>query len=326
MNSLCGELRGLRLGGSPLAGLRASARPGGGASPRPCPVAPSAALTSTERRVRRHLILRKKARGAPRRAARPPHYCRGGAGATLGRAGLSPLTRRGRRPAAHPPPQLSGSEERPRLAVFRSNQHIYAQVIDDTKGVTLVGLGSVSGAVQAALESDKRSATKTKDAATVVGRLIAEKCKEKGIDSVVFDRGGRARRPAAAPLRPPCCAGPDAASPQVQVPRPHRGAGGGGARGGSHLLEWFPLGSVCSCVVFWVRRCVDYVHGRQRGLHAYSRGGAAERQRRAKAWRGDDGVEALAMLAAPRRAAETATVVRAARRTDGAAVCADWSS
>ena len=87
------------------------------------------------------------------------------------------------------------------------------QVIDDTKHITLVGLGSVSEAVQKALETEKKSATKTKarallsatrqlhatltrcvtsaqDAASVVGRMIAEKCKEKGIESVVFDRGG----------------------------------------------------------------------------------------------------------------------------------------
>ena len=66
------------------------------------------------------------------------------------------------------------------------------QVIDDSKNVTLVGLGSVSKSVREALgeDGDKKSATKSKDAAAVVGRLLAEKCKEKGIEMVVFDRGG----------------------------------------------------------------------------------------------------------------------------------------
>jgi large subunit ribosomal protein L18 len=64
-------------------------------------------------------------------------------------------------------------------------------VIDDTKHVTLVGLGSVSPDVKKELAApDKRSATKNKDAAAVVGRLIAEKCKAAGIEMVVFDRGG----------------------------------------------------------------------------------------------------------------------------------------
>jgi len=65
------------------------------------------------------------------------------------------------------------------------------QVIDDSKHLTLVGLGSVSKAVREALENgDKESATKSTAAAAVVGRLLAEKCKEKGIEMVVFDRGG----------------------------------------------------------------------------------------------------------------------------------------
>ncbi len=63
-------------------------------------------------------------------------------------------------------------------------------MIDDAKRVTLVGLGTVSEEVKKALGSDKKSATKNKEAATVVGRMIAEKCKEKGIEAVVFDRGG----------------------------------------------------------------------------------------------------------------------------------------
>ena len=74
---------------------------------------------------------------------------------------------------------------RPRLAVFRSSQHIYAQVIDDTKGETLVAASS--------LEKAQRESAKTGaniDAAKVVGKLIAERAKEKGIKDVVFDRGG----------------------------------------------------------------------------------------------------------------------------------------
>ena len=78
--------------------------------------------------------------------------------------------------------KLSGSEERPRLAVFRSVAHIYAQVIDDVKGVTLVSASSV----------DKGAKTNGGNvaAAKTIGKLVAERAKEKGIKSVVFDRGG----------------------------------------------------------------------------------------------------------------------------------------
>jgi len=78
--------------------------------------------------------------------------------------------------------KLSGSTERPRLAVFRSVAHIYAQVIDDTKGTTLVSASSV----------DKGGKTNGGNvaAAKAIGKAIAEKAKEKGIKSVVFDRGG----------------------------------------------------------------------------------------------------------------------------------------
>ena len=74
---------------------------------------------------------------------------------------------------------------RPRLSVFRSSKHIYAQVIDDAKGETLASASS--------LEKDMRSAGNTGaniDAAKSVGKLIAERAKEKGIKDVVFDRGG----------------------------------------------------------------------------------------------------------------------------------------
>jgi large subunit ribosomal protein L18 len=74
---------------------------------------------------------------------------------------------------------------RPRLSVFRSSQHIYAQVIDDAKGVTL--------AAASTLEKDVRKDLKNganKAAAEAVGKLIAERCKAAGVTTVVFDRGG----------------------------------------------------------------------------------------------------------------------------------------
>jgi len=77
--------------------------------------------------------------------------------------------------------RLSGTEQRPRLAVFRSLKHIYAQVIDDSKGITLAAASSgekngVNGGNLAGAKS--------------VGQLVAERAKEKGIELVVFDRGG----------------------------------------------------------------------------------------------------------------------------------------
>ena len=78
--------------------------------------------------------------------------------------------------------KLSGTKERPRLAVFRSVAHIYAQVIDDVEGRTLVSASSV----------DKDGKTKGGNvaAAKAIGRLVAERAKEKGVKQVVFDRGG----------------------------------------------------------------------------------------------------------------------------------------
>jgi large subunit ribosomal protein L18 len=78
--------------------------------------------------------------------------------------------------------KLRGTPERPRLAVFRSVAHIYAQVIDDTAGATLVSASSV----------DKGGKTKGGNvaAAKAIGKLVAERAKEKGIGKVVFDRGG----------------------------------------------------------------------------------------------------------------------------------------
>jgi large subunit ribosomal protein L18 len=79
--------------------------------------------------------------------------------------------------------KISGTPERPRLAVFRSNRHIVAQVIDDRAGRTLVAASTV----EAGLRS---SATGNAAAAAAVGRLVAERAKAAGITKVVFDRGG----------------------------------------------------------------------------------------------------------------------------------------
>jgi large subunit ribosomal protein L18 len=79
--------------------------------------------------------------------------------------------------------KVSGTSERPRLAVFRSNRHIYAQLIDDTTGRTLASASTA--------EADLRSgATATVDAAKAVGQLVGERAKAAGISAVVFDRGG----------------------------------------------------------------------------------------------------------------------------------------
>lgn len=79
--------------------------------------------------------------------------------------------------------KVFGSGDLPRLAVFRSLNHIYVQAIDDKTGKTLLSASSLE-------VKDKSKKTGNKDAAKLVGELIAEKCKQKGIDAVVFDRGG----------------------------------------------------------------------------------------------------------------------------------------
>ena len=81
--------------------------------------------------------------------------------------------------------RFSGTAERPRLAVFRSNNHMYAQIIDDTVGNTLVSASTTQKDVKAELE-------KTNDvaAASYLGKVIAERALAKGITEVVFDRGG----------------------------------------------------------------------------------------------------------------------------------------
>lgn len=81
--------------------------------------------------------------------------------------------------------RFTGTPERPRLAVFRSNNHMYAQIIDDSVGMTLVAASTLQKDVKAELQ-------KTNDvaAAAYLGTVIAKKALEKGIKAVVFDRGG----------------------------------------------------------------------------------------------------------------------------------------
>ena len=79
---------------------------------------------------------------------------------------------------------MSGTADRPRLAVYRSNKQIYVQVVDDLNRVTLLSASSREKEV-----ADKTGIRKTEQA-KLVGKLLASKCKEKGIESVVFDRSG----------------------------------------------------------------------------------------------------------------------------------------
>ena len=80
---------------------------------------------------------------------------------------------------------LSGTTECPRLAVFRSDNHMYAQIIDDTVGKTLVAASTLEADIKKELEK-----TNNVDAAAYVGKVIGERAVEKGIKEVVFDRGG----------------------------------------------------------------------------------------------------------------------------------------
>lgn len=81
--------------------------------------------------------------------------------------------------------RFSGTTERPRLAVFRSNNHMYAQIIDDTVGKTLVSASTLDKDVKAECEK-----TNNIEAAAVVGKVVVKKALEKGITTVVYDRGG----------------------------------------------------------------------------------------------------------------------------------------
>ena len=81
--------------------------------------------------------------------------------------------------------RVNGTAERPRLCVFRSLSHIYAQVIDDVSRTTLVSASDMEPALKAKINGKKKS-----DVATIVGELVAERAKDKGVSKVVFDRGG----------------------------------------------------------------------------------------------------------------------------------------
>jgi len=81
--------------------------------------------------------------------------------------------------------RLTGTTERPRLCVYRSNKHIYVQIIDDTEAKTLVAASTLDKELKGKVEK-----TWNRDGAKAVGELVAVRAKEKGIESVVFDRGG----------------------------------------------------------------------------------------------------------------------------------------
>jgi large subunit ribosomal protein L18 len=81
--------------------------------------------------------------------------------------------------------KLSGSGARPRLSVFRSARHIYAQLVDDSQGRTLLAASTLSGEIKGKLAGLKKT-----EAAREVGRLLAERAKQQGISQVVFDRNG----------------------------------------------------------------------------------------------------------------------------------------
>ena len=81
--------------------------------------------------------------------------------------------------------RVSGTEQKPRLAVFRSLTHIYAQVIDDVARATIVSASDIEADVMKQVKGKKKS-----EAATIVGGIVAQRAKEKGVTRVVFDRGG----------------------------------------------------------------------------------------------------------------------------------------
>lgn len=95
---------------------------------------------------------------------------------------LSPRQRRHLRVRA----KVSGTAARPRLSVFRSNIHIYAQVIDDIEGHTLAAASTLEPAIREQFPAEHPKTAQ----ATIVGKAIAERAREKGITTVVFDRGG----------------------------------------------------------------------------------------------------------------------------------------
>ena len=81
--------------------------------------------------------------------------------------------------------RISGNAERPRLSVFRTSMHMYAQVIDDDTGTTLAAASTLSPEVRSQRDGKKKS-----ELATLVGQLVAQKCQAKNITKVVFDRNG----------------------------------------------------------------------------------------------------------------------------------------
>ncbi len=81
--------------------------------------------------------------------------------------------------------KVKGTSERPRLAIYRSLNHIYAQVIDDTKGITLAAASSLENELKSKSDGKRKM-----EIAYQVGELISERAKEKGVNTVVFDRGG----------------------------------------------------------------------------------------------------------------------------------------
>jgi large subunit ribosomal protein L18 len=81
--------------------------------------------------------------------------------------------------------KISGTPDMPRLSVFRSNKFIYAQVIDDSKGITLVQASSLDPALKGQLDETKKS-----EASKLIGKLVGERAIQAGIKQVVFDRGG----------------------------------------------------------------------------------------------------------------------------------------
>lgn len=83
--------------------------------------------------------------------------------------------------------KISGTPEMPRLCVFRSNQHIYAQVIDDTRGVTLAQASTMESAGK---DGRGQRSTKKVDEAKAIGKLVAERALQQGIEKVAFDRSG----------------------------------------------------------------------------------------------------------------------------------------
>ena len=85
--------------------------------------------------------------------------------------------------------KMSGTAERPRISVYRSNQHTYVQVIDDENSTTLCAIGTMSPKIKEIVGTEEWK-TKTVEAARVVGKTLGDMCIEKGIKSAVFDRGG----------------------------------------------------------------------------------------------------------------------------------------